>query len=195
MLVQSSPQDGITSLKWSPTGNFLVATGWDNKVLCYDVQPNGQALRNGDGGARGAGMASVWSPDGSAVFSGGCDNQAKVGFRVESNDASGTARWTDWHMAWIQQHNILCTGSWDKALKYWDARQQRSGERGAVTGEVLRFRRETEFIVCGTAERHILVYNMNPTQPYKQLYSPLKYQARCIAFPDQSGIWSGRSKE
>ena len=30
MLVQSSPQDGITSLKWSPTGNFLVATGWDN---------------------------------------------------------------------------------------------------------------------------------------------------------------------
>ena len=44
MLVQSSPQDGITSLKWSPTGNFLVATGWDNKVLCYDVQPNGQAL-------------------------------------------------------------------------------------------------------------------------------------------------------
>ena len=78
MLVQSSPQDGITSLKWSPTGNFLVATGWDNKVLCYDVQPNGQALPKAAMEAHEAPvMASVWSPDGSAVFSGGCDNQAK----------------------------------------------------------------------------------------------------------------------
>ena len=32
----------------------------------------------------------------------------------------------------------------------------------------------------------------NPTQPYKQLYSPLKYQTRCIAaFPDQSGYLVG----
>ena len=32
----------------------------------------------------------------------------------------------------------------------------------------------------------------NPTQPYKQLYSPLKYQTRCLAaFPDQSGYLVG----
>ena len=61
MLVQSSPQDGITSLKWSPTGNFLVATGWDNKVLCYDVQPNGQALADARGGKHAPVMASVES--------------------------------------------------------------------------------------------------------------------------------------
>ena len=158
MLVQSSPQDGITSLKWSPTGNFLVATGWDNKVLCYDVQPNGQALPKAAMEAHEAPvMASVWSPDGSAVFSGGCDNQAKK-WDLGSNQTTQVAQHDGpiRHMAWIQQHNILCTGSWDKTLKYWDARQPESGERGAVAGEVLRFRRETEFIgVRDSGEAHI----------------------------------------
>ena len=78
-------------------GEFLVATGWDNKVLCYDVQPNGQALPKAAMEAHEAPvMASVWSPDGSAVFSGGCDNQAKKwDLGIESNDTSSTTRWTD----------------------------------------------------------------------------------------------------
>ena len=28
-LVANPPNDGISSLSWSPTGNFLVATSWD----------------------------------------------------------------------------------------------------------------------------------------------------------------------
>ena len=191
MLVQSSPQDGITSLKWSPTGNFLVATGWDNKVLCYDVQPNGQALPKAAMEAHEAPvMASVWSPDGSAVFSGGCDNQAKK-WDLGSNQTTQVAQHDGpiRHMAWIQQHNILCTGSWDKTLKYWDARQPNPVSVAQLPERCYALDVKQNLLVCGTAERHILVYNMqNPTQPYKQLYSPLKYQTRCIAaFPDQSG--------
>lgn len=31
-LVANPPNDGISSLEWSPTGNFLVATAWDGDV-------------------------------------------------------------------------------------------------------------------------------------------------------------------
>ena len=31
-VVANPPNDGISSLEWSPTGNFLVATAWDGDV-------------------------------------------------------------------------------------------------------------------------------------------------------------------
>ena len=37
-------------------------------------------------------------------------------------------------------------------------------------------------VVVATAERHILVYDTNnPSQPFKQITSPLKYQTRCVS--------------
>ena len=42
--VANPPGDGISSLSWSPTSNFLVATSWDCDVLCYEVGNNGQAM-------------------------------------------------------------------------------------------------------------------------------------------------------
>jgi mRNA export factor len=48
-------------------------------------------------------------------------------------------------------------------------------------------------LVVGTAERHIQVYDLNnPSAPFKQLQSPLKYQTRTVAaFPDKSGYLVG----
>lgn len=31
-LVANPPSDGVSSLSWSPVGNFLVATAWDGDV-------------------------------------------------------------------------------------------------------------------------------------------------------------------
>ena len=47
--------------------------------------------------------------------------------------------------------------------------------------------------MVGTAERHIQVYDLNnPSAPFKQLQSPLKYQTRTVAaFPDKSGYLVG----
>lgn len=48
-------------------------------------------------------------------------------------------------------------------------------------------------LVVGTAERHILVYNLaKPDTVYKALMSPLKWQTRCVAcFPGKPSrdIW------
>lgn len=39
-------------------------------------------------------------------------------------------------------------------------------------------------LVVGTADRNISVFNMsNPSQPYKTLQSPLKFQTRCARLP------------
>lgn len=48
-------------------------------------------------------------------------------------------------------------------------------------------------LVVGTAERHIQIFNLNqPTQAFKTLVSPLRYQTRVITcFPDGSGYAVG----
>lgn len=48
-------------------------------------------------------------------------------------------------------------------------------------------------MVVGTADRNIIVYNLqNPQVEFKRIVSPLKYQTRCLAaFPDQQGFLVG----
>jgi mRNA export factor len=38
--VQSAGNDGISSLRWSPT-NHLLSTNWDGGVRCWEVQEQG----------------------------------------------------------------------------------------------------------------------------------------------------------
>ena len=33
--------DGISSLSWSPTSNYLISTNWDGGVRCWNVQESG----------------------------------------------------------------------------------------------------------------------------------------------------------
>jgi WD40 repeat protein len=45
------PPDSISSLSWSPQGDFLAAGSWDNNVRIYEVGANGQSqVRNYAGG-------------------------------------------------------------------------------------------------------------------------------------------------
>jgi len=44
-LVANPPNDGISSLEWSPTGNFLVATAWDGDVR-FASRPRIDSTRN-----------------------------------------------------------------------------------------------------------------------------------------------------
>jgi len=48
-------------------------------------------------------------------------------------------------------------------------------------------------LVAGTADRHVVIYNLNnPSTPFKQLTSPLKWQTRTIAcFPGGNGYGIG----
>ncbi|KAF2301488.1 hypothetical protein GH714_025081 [Hevea brasiliensis] len=94
--VTQPPSDSVSSLSFSPKANFLVATSWDNQVLC-----------------------STWKDDGTTVFSGGCDKQVKM-WSLLSGGQPVTVAMHDApikEVAWIPEMNMLATGSWDKALK------------------------------------------------------------------------------
>ena len=70
MEVVSPPEDGISSLNFSPVGNMLVATSWNNQVRCWQVQSNGTSEAKAMTQHEQPVLCSDWSPDGSTVFSG-----------------------------------------------------------------------------------------------------------------------------
>ena len=91
------------------------------------------------------------------------------------------------------QVNLLATGSWDKTLRYWDTRSPTPALQVQLPDRCYALSCTHPLLVVGTAERHIQVYDLNnPSAPFKQLQSPLKYQTRTVAaFPDKSGYLIG----
>ena len=64
------PTDGISSLKFSPVANHLIATSWDNQVRCWEISPSGQSQPKAATGHDQPVLCADWSPDGTTVFSG-----------------------------------------------------------------------------------------------------------------------------
>ncbi|CAB4286027.1 unnamed protein product [Prunus armeniaca] len=168
--VAQPPNDSISSLSFSPKSNILVATSWDNQVLC-----------------------STWKEDGTTVFSGGCDKQVKMWplggqpVTVAMHDAPIK------EIAWIPEMSLLVTGSWDKTMKYWDVRQPNPVHTQQLPERCYALSVRYPLMVVGTADRNLIVFNLqNPQTEFKRILSPLKYQTRCVAaFPDQQGFLVG----
>lgn len=174
--------------------NYLVATSWDNRALCWDVQPNGQAIPKAAVTLEKPLLCSAWSSDGSAVFLGGCDNGVKM-WNLATNQQQQVAQHSApvRHCFYVSQMNMLITGSWDKTVKFWDLRSPNPVHTHNLPERLYAMDVMHPLMVLGTADRHIQVINLaNPHQVYKQLQSPLKYQTRCLAaFPDQTGYMIG----
>jgi hypothetical protein len=123
------PDDGVTALSFSPPAlapkTYLVATSWDSSVRCWDVDTStGKASPVGMQRHEKPAMCCGWRGDGGAILSGGADGK---GMSWEIS----TGQWTQ-----IAQHDgpivgiiyselpspCVITGSWDKTVKFWDAR-------------------------------------------------------------------------
>jgi len=82
----------------------------------------------------------------------------------------------------INEINALVTGSWDKTMKYWDMRAPK--EQGSVPLPERVYAMDVKYplAVVGTAERHVLIYDLRKHQtPFRTFASPLKMQTRCLA--------------
>merc|ERR1739847_103578 len=84
-------------------------------------------------------------------------------------------------------------GSWDKTVKYWDLRQGQPVVNVQLPERCYAMDTAFPLMVVATAERHVVIYDMRkPSQEWKRVVSPLKYQSRCVAcFPDRSGFALG----
>ncbi|CAG8447329.1 5390_t:CDS:2 [Acaulospora morrowiae] len=182
--VPQPPTDGISALAFSPTSDFLAVSSWDNNVRIYET--NAQV-----GNATGKSMYShekpvlcvAWSKDGLKVFSGGADNAGRC-FDVNTQQAIQIAA----HdqpircIKYVDQVNLVATGSWDKTLKYWDTRSQSPALTVNLPERCYAMDVIYPLLVVGTAERNVQIYNLvNPNTPFKTSSSPLKWQTRCIS--------------
>ncbi|KAG0056178.1 hypothetical protein BGZ83_006087 [Gryganskiella cystojenkinii] len=195
--VTRPPTDGISEIQFSPQADLLAAASWDNNVRIYEIQANGSSVDKALYSHQGPVLSCAWSKDGTKLASGSADRTGMI-FDITTAQSSQVAQ----HEApikavrWVEAPGsspILATGSWDKTIKYWDLRQQTPISTVALPERVYTMDSVFPLLVVGTADRHVLVYNLNnPTVPMKSVASPLKWQTRTVScFPTGNGYAVG----
>lgn len=178
--VVQPPDDGISSLCWSPKANFLIGTSWNSGVYCWEVSSNGGSAPKSFTKLEQPVLCSAWHTDGDKVFVAGCDKKASL-WNLATNQTVqvGAHDAPIRHCAWIPRMNVLATGSWDKTIKYWDLRQATPIHTQQLPERVYAMDCKDPLLVVGTADRQIHVINLqNPQAIYKSVPSPLKFQTR-----------------
>ncbi|KAJ8625778.1 hypothetical protein MRB53_034308 [Persea americana] len=137
--VTQPPTDSVSSLSFSPKGNFLVATSWDNQVRCWEILQTGSSVAKAVISHDQPVLCSTWKDDGTTVFSGGCDKQVKM-WPLMSGGQPVTVAMHDApvkELAWVPEMNLLVTGSWDKTLRCVAAFPDQQGFLvGSIEGRV-----------------------------------------------------------
>lgn len=110
----------------------------------------------------------------------------------------------------LEQGNIVATGSWDKTIKYWDLRSPQPIGTVQLPERCYAMDAKGPLMVVGTAEKHVCIFDLNnPTVIFKvnysliiqyasakptlqQVTSPLKWQTRTVScFTDGKGFAIG----
>ncbi|CAD0056010.1 unnamed protein product [Aureobasidium pullulans] len=163
--INNPPEDSIQDLSWSPQSNHLSVASWDNKVRIYEI--------NGEGQSAGKALIDLavtdQTQDGTKVFAAGANKQVSM---LDLGSGSTTPQVT---------------------IKYWDLRQQTPAASVQCKERVYAMDTRDQLLVVATADRWVEIFNLNqPSQPYKQIQSPLKWQTRTIScFADATGFAIG----
>jgi len=190
------PPEGVSSLAWSPVANFLFAGSWNKSVSCWEILTDGTANPKCQMSHKEAVLCVAVSSDGKRVFSGSCDQTAKM-WDLASNQSSivGTHQAPIKEIAWVNDVNQLVTGSWDKTIRYWDTRSGPDKPTASVAMSERVYCMDVRYPlqIIGTANRQMYIFDLrNPMKPLKNFESVLRYQTRCVAaFLDKTGFAYG----
>jgi len=198
--VTPSCQDSVSCLAWHPTSNVLAAGSWDKQLRIWQVQANGQSVPKLSLSHDGPILCCAWSGDGGKIFSGGCDNKAlcldigsQKNFTVAQHQAPIKT------IFYVQQMNVLCTGSWDKTLCFWDGRQSTPALKLTLPERIFcqAIRYPVNIVITAPPQNkdkdHVFIYDLHsPQNPYRDFSSPLHFQSRCVSiFADNTGFAQG----
>lgn len=177
--------------------DYLACTSWDKQTRVWQISSNGQSIPKTAYSHDSPILTCAWMKDGSKLFSGG-DKSGKLldiatGQNINFASHDAPIKCSTFCESVSNMSNILITGGWDKALKYWDYRSPAPVSTLSLPERCYAMDCTGPLLVVATAERHILIYNLsNPTVPYKTMTSPLKFQTRCIAnFNTKNGFAIG----
>eukprot|EP01133_Synstelium_polycarpum_P010268 gene10268-11976_t len=161
--------DGVSCLKFSPKGNFLVGGSWDKMLKCWEITGSNTAVGKAAIDYEASVLCTDWSPDCTKVYAGGVDNKVKC-WNLQTNQWTQVAQHAGpvKECFWIEESNILVTGSWDKTVKYWDTRSPTPALSVDVPDRVYALDVMHPLLVVGTADRKVLIYNLtNPGVEFK----------------------------
>jgi mRNA export factor len=69
---------------------------------------------------------------------------------------------------YLDQFNVVATGSWDKTLRYWDGRSPTPVGRVQLPERVYTMDARGAAVIVGTADRQVLIFDVrNPSAPFK----------------------------
>ncbi|XP_058054071.1 mitotic checkpoint protein BUB3-like isoform X2 [Anopheles bellator] len=190
--ISNAPVDVISAAKFAPSSNqFLLVSSWDTSVRLYDVTSN--TLRHKF--FHSSPVLDCSFLDSVKTVSGGLDNGVKLydlNTHIESNLGSHDAAVKC--VEYSSMVNGILTGSWDRTVKLWDARERECvGSYEQSGGKVYAMSCIEEKLVVATSERKVLIWDLRHMGNYtERRESSLKYQTRSVrCFPNKEGYVMG----
>ena len=210
MELASPPDDGVTAVNFAKSQksqDYLLVSSWDCMVRVYSVGSN--TLRYSyDHGAPA--LDCCFIENDTQVVSAGLDKTIQKYALSGEASGSGSAQVIGTHdeaancVVYVEEDDLLVSGSWDKTVRAWDHRTSSSSSSSGggaqapkpvhklpMPGKVFSMDSHGHRLVVAMAQRKIHIYDtrkLDPKHAEIETETLLKYQTRSVrCFPNGMG--------
>jgi mRNA export factor len=83
----------------------------------------------------------------------------------------------------LDQGNVVATGSWDKTIKYWDLRSPQPVGTVQLPERCYAMDAKGPLMVVGTAEKHVCIFDLNnPTVIFKVNFYSIYFTVKLCTY-------------